>query len=131
VNIHISQTDGVPIYLQIVNQVKYLVASGRLEPGEELPAIRVLAERLLVNPNTVARAYRELEVAGIVTKRRTSGTYVAETGSPLARRERLRILAQRADALLAEARQMNISTDDVIGLLRQRDQAMLAGPKEK
>jgi GntR family transcriptional regulator len=64
--IHISANDGVPIYLQIVNQVKYLVAAGRLSPGEELPPIRVLAERLVVNPNTVARAYRELESAGIV-----------------------------------------------------------------
>jgi DNA-binding transcriptional MocR family regulator len=66
----------MPIYLQIVNQVKYLVASGRLAPGEELPPIRVLAEQLLVNPNTVARAYRELERAGVVLKRRTAGTYV-------------------------------------------------------
>src|SRR6202049_3665468 len=98
----ISQSDGVPIYLQIVNQIKYLVASGRLKPGEELPPIRVLAEKLLVNPNTVARAYRELEVAGVVTKRRTAGTYVSDAGSPLARRQRLLILAERADALLAE-----------------------------
>ena len=70
--IHISPSDGLPIYLQIVNQVKYLVASGRLAPGEELPPIRTLAEQLVVNPNTVARAYRELESAGIVTKRRTA-----------------------------------------------------------
>src|SRR5437870_10189401 len=86
--IHLSPNDGVPIYLQIVNQVKYLVASGRLQPGEELPPIRVLAEQLLINPNTVARAYRELEAAGVVTKRRTAGTYVSEQGSPLARRAR-------------------------------------------
>ena len=83
-HLHLSPGDGKPIYLQIVNQVKYLVASGRLTPGEELPPIRVLAEKLLVNPNTVARAYRELEVAGVVTKRRTAGTYVSDAGSPLA-----------------------------------------------
>ena len=82
VQIHISANDGIPIYLQIVNQVKYLVASGRLAPGDELPPIRVLAEKLLVNPNTVARAYRELEIAGVVTKRRTAGTYVSDAGSP-------------------------------------------------
>jgi len=64
--IHISTADGVPIYQQIVNQVKYLVSSGRLVAGEELPAIRTLAEKLVINPNTVARAYRELEAAGIV-----------------------------------------------------------------
>src|SRR6516165_8019223 len=106
--IHIAGNDGVPIYLQIVNQVKYLVASGRLAPGEELPPIRVLAEQLLVNPNTVARAYRELELAGVVLKRRTAGTYVSNARSPLARGERVKILTERVDALLAEAHQMNI-----------------------
>jgi GntR family transcriptional regulator len=129
--IHISPSDGVPIYLQIVNQVKYQVASGRLTAGVELPPIRVLAEQLLVNPNTVARAYRELELAGVVTKRRTAGTYVSDAGSPLARRERMRILTERIDALLAEARQMNISTEEIVELLRQRDDAMNQQPEEK
>src|SRR5215471_5924045 len=122
--IHISPSDGVPIYLQIVQQVKYLVGAGRLAPGEELPPIRVLAEQLLINPNTVARAYRELETAGIVTKRRTAGTYVSDAGSPLARRERVKILAERIDALLAEARQMNIAIEEVVELVRERDRAM-------
>lgn len=118
--IHISATDGVPIYLQVVNQIKYLVAAGRLTAGEELPPIRVLAEHLLVNPNTVARAYRELELAGIVEKRRTAGTYVTDQGSPLARRERVKILTDRIDALVAEALQMNINLDDVLKLVQQR-----------
>jgi GntR family transcriptional regulator len=121
--IHISLTDGVPIYLQIVNQVKHLVSSGRLAPGEELPPIRTLAEQLLVNPNTVARAYRELELAGTVVKRRTAGTYVSDAASPLARRERVRIITQRVDALLAESRQLRIPLDDVIDLLRRRSRA--------
>ena len=124
VQLHISAHDGVPIYLQIVNQVKYLVASGRLAAGEELPPIRTLAELLLINPNTVARAYRELELAGVVTKRRTAGTYVSDTTSPLARRERLKIVTERVDALLAEARQMNIDTDTLIELIQERDEAM-------
>jgi GntR family transcriptional regulator len=124
VQIHLSHHDGVPIYLQIVNQVKYLVAAGRLSPGEELPPIRTLAEQLLVNPNTVARAYRELELAGVVTKRRTAGTYVSDTTSPLARRERLRILTERIDALLAEARQMNVDTPELLELIQERDEAM-------
>jgi GntR family transcriptional regulator len=129
--IHISPDDGVPIYLQIVNQVKYLVASGRLAPGEELPPIRALAEQLLVNPNTVARAYRELEVAGVVTKRRTAGTFVSENGSPLDRREQLRILGQRVDTLLAEARHMNVGLQELIDLLRQRDDAMQRSEEEE
>src|SRR5579862_3952316 len=106
--IHISPNDGIPIYLQIVKQVTYLVSAGRLEAGEELPPIRTLAERLLVNPNTVARAYRELEQAGIVEKRRTNGTYVSDVGSRLGRRDRIKIITERIDALLAEARQLNI-----------------------
>jgi GntR family transcriptional regulator len=125
--IHVSPTDGVPIYLQIVNQVTYLVSSGRLALGAELPPIRALAEQLLVNPNTIARAYRELERAGVVEKRRTTGTYVSGGASPLARRERLKILGRRVDALLAEARQMDVSLDDVMDLLRQRDRAMTLG----
>jgi GntR family transcriptional regulator len=131
VQIHITSNDGVPIYLQIVNQVKYLVASGRLSPDEELPAIRVLAEQLLVNPNTVARAYRELETAGVVTKRRTAGTYVSRRGSPLDRRERLKILSERVDALLAEARQMNVTIDQVFALIRRRDEKMQLGAKQE
>ena len=122
--IHLSSSDGLPIYLQIVNQVKYLVASGRLTAGEELPPIRVLAERLIVNPNTVARAYRELETAGVVEKRRTAGTYVSDQGSPLARRERIRIISERIDGLLAEARQMGIDLEEVVKLVQQRDAAM-------
>ncbi|HEY2584783.1 MAG TPA: GntR family transcriptional regulator [Tepidisphaeraceae bacterium] len=123
-HIHLSSSDGVPIYLQIVNQVKYLITSGRLAEGEELPPIRALAEQLLVNPNTVARAYRELELAGLVEKRRTAGTYVSGAGSRLARRERLRILAGRVDALLAEARQMDVDLEQVVELIRQRDAVM-------
>ena len=127
--IHISPNDGVPIYLQIVNQVKYLVGSGRLSPGEEIPPIRVLAQQLLVNPNTVARAYLELEREGVVAKRHGSGTYIAETGSPLARRERLRILTQRADALLAEARHLDVDLDDVIKLFRERQEILARSHK--
>src|SRR5262245_12833956 len=131
VQLHISANDGVPIYLQIVNQVKYLVASGRMSPGEELPPIRVLVEWLVINPNTVARAYRELEMAGVVEKRRTAGTYVSDAGSPLARRERLKILTERVDALLAEARQMNVGVKEVVELIHERDEAMQPTPKEK
>ena len=122
--IHISPSDGVPIYLQIVNQVKYLVSAGRLNAGEELPPIRTLAEKLVINPNTVARAYRELEIEGIVEKRRTTGTYISAGGSRLARRERLRILTERIDQLLAEARHMGVEMDELIELLRERDSEM-------
>ena len=122
--LHISPKDGVPIYRQIVNQVKYLVGSGRLAPGEELPPIRALAEQLVVNPNTVARAYAELEHAGIVTKRHGSGTYVSDNGSPLKRAEKLKILAQRADALVAEARHLEVEISELLDVVRERHRAM-------
>lgn len=119
-HIQISLQDGVPIYRQIVSQVKYMVASRQLLPGEELPPIRVLAKQLLVTPNTIVKAYRELEVDGVVYKRRGAGTYVSEFMSPLARKERKKILATRVDTLLAEARQMDFSFDDVLDLLGKR-----------
>ena len=122
--INITSEDGVPIYIQIVNQVKHLAASGRLTPGDELPPIRVLAEQLVVNPNTVARAYLELERAGLVTKRHGSGTYVSETRAPLPQREKIKILASRADALLTEARHLDVDLAEVIKLLRERDELM-------
>jgi GntR family transcriptional regulator len=124
VQIHISSNDGVPIYIQIVNQVKQLAASGRLAPGEEIPPIRVLAEELVVNPNTVARAYLELERAGVVTKRHGSGTYVSQAPSPLSRREKLKVLTQRADSLLVEAGHLDIELDEVLTLVRDRHEAL-------
>ncbi|MCA9074641.1 MAG: GntR family transcriptional regulator [Planctomycetaceae bacterium] len=122
--IHISPNDGVPIYQQIVNQVKYLTASGRLTAGEQLPPVRKLAEQILVNPNTVARAYRELESAGVLTTRRGAGVFASEGVSPLSRREQNRILNERLDQLIAEARQMDVDVETLVKLLRQRDTKM-------
>ncbi|PDH37383.1 MAG: GntR family transcriptional regulator [OM182 bacterium MED-G24] len=122
--IHLSEKDGVPFYLQIVRQVKYQVASGRLTAGEEIPAIRNLAERLTINPNTVARAYRELEQEGVVVKKRTAGTYIGDRPSPLAKEEQLRILTERVDALLAEAGQMQVSQQELIALIKTQAKAL-------
>jgi GntR family transcriptional regulator len=122
--IHISESDGIPIYQQIVSQVRYLIAAGRLQTGDELPPIRVLAEQLTVNPNTVARAYLELEHAGIVTKRHGSGTYVSETRNVVPQREKIKILTKRVDALLTEARQLDVDMSEIIKLLHERDSAM-------
>ena len=124
-DITISLTDGVPIYRQIVNQVKYLAASGLILPGEELPPIRTLALQLKVTPNTIVKAYGELETAGIIHKRRGSGTFVSE-GRPqqVTLRERRRLIEQRIDALLAEAHQLNFSPEDILRMLRERKAAM-------
>lgn len=132
-HIQISVHDGVPIYRQIVNQVKYMVASGQIQSGEELPPIRVLAKQLLVTPNTIVKAYDELEREQVVQKRQGSGTYVSDFLSPLAKREQHRILAQRADVLLTEAQQMNVSFSDLVELLQERHEQLLRkkGNEEK
>jgi GntR family transcriptional regulator len=122
--LHISASDGVPIYQQIVNQIKYLAASGRLHEGEQLPPVRKLAEQLLVNPNTVARAYRELEGESVVESRRGAGVFIAAGVSPLAKREQNKIVNERIDMLLTEARQMNVGLDTLIRLIRQRNKQM-------
>ena len=120
-HIHISPQDGVPIYRQIINQVKYLVAAGRLKAGDELTPIRRLAEELIINPNTVARAYRDLESAGVVSSRRGSGTRVTDNGSPLSRAEKMKILGERVGGLVAEARQLAVDVDDVVKLVRRKN----------
>ena len=119
-HIHISTQDGMPIYQQIVRQVKNLIASGVLESGGELPSIRILAEQLLVNPNTVARAYRELEAKGFVEKRSTAGTFVTAGPSPLARPEKLSLLLDRIDGLLSESHQMHVPIEDLVDMVCQR-----------
>ena len=123
-DISINLSDGVPIYRQIVNQVKYLIASGLLRPGEELPPIRTLALKLRVTPNTIVKAYGELEVSGVIHKRQGSGTFVSDARPQLAIRERRRVIEQRIDALLAEAHQLNFSAEEILRMVRERKAAM-------
>ena len=104
--LHIS-SDGVPIYQQIVDQIQFRIMSGQLGVGDELPAIRGLAESLRVNPNTVARAYRELENEGLVEKRRTTGTFVAELPANRSVAQRRRLLAPQIDKLIIQSRQLD------------------------
>ena len=118
--IYVNESDGTPYYHQVANQIKFLVASGRLEAEEKLPSVRKLAEQLMINPNTVARAYRELESEGVVQTRRGAGVFVADGGSPLSRREKNRILNERIDALLTEAHQLDVGLDVLINMVRQR-----------
>lgn len=122
--IEINPQDGVPIYRQIVNQVKYLIASGQLRSGQELPGVRTLAEQLTVTPNTIVKAYGELETGGLIHKRQGAGSFVAETRSPLTRKEQRKIVQQRVDALLSEASQLNFNYDEVLELLRERQAAL-------
>ena len=86
---------------------------------------------VFVTPNTIVKAYDELETAGILLKRRGAGTFVAEGPSPLADRERNRIIEQRVDALLAEAHQLDFTVEEVLSLFRKRQFAMAGNKVEK
>ncbi len=127
--IHISTKDGVPIFQQIVTQIKHMVASGRLAPGEIVPPIRVLAEQLLINPNTVARAYKELESEGIFISRQGSGTRVAEKGSTLDYAERSQIISKHIEELLVEANQLDFDIEELIEIIRKKNQLFKTSEK--
>ena len=124
-DIRIDPADGVPIYRQIVNRIRYIVASGLLEPGDELPTIRALAIQLKVTPNTIVKAYDELESAGVLQRRHGSGTFVAGASTRLADRERRRIIEQRVDVLLTDIHHLGFSLEDLFKVIHRR-QALMA-----
>lgn len=120
----IDAADGIPIYLQLIQQIKYLIATGRLTASDQLPSVRKLSEQLVVNPNTVARAYRELEMTGILATRPGAGVFVSPTASPLAKREQHQLLIEKIDNVLVEAKHLEVTTEGVVQLVRQRARAL-------
>jgi len=124
-DITVNSADGLPIYRQIANQIRYMVASGILRAGDEITPVRTLALQLKVTPNTVVKAYAELEADGLIYKRRGAGTYISEIRSRLADSERSNIIEQRVDNLLAEAHQLNLSPEQVLAIFRKRQAVML------
>jgi GntR family transcriptional regulator len=123
VNIRIDTTDGAAIYLQIVDQIKRSVAVGRLKPEDPLPSVRQLALDLTINPNTVARAYLELEHEGVIYKRQGQGTYVSAQAIEASRRERNRIVGALFERAIVEAVHFGMSApeiDEVYRLLARR-----------
>lgn len=99
----IQNSSAVPIYEQIVAQIIYGIASGTLDRGAMIPSVRELSVQLLVNPNTVARAYQELERRGVVVSRRGRGMEVADDGPAICRKQRKEILRERIRGVLREA----------------------------
>src|SRR5947209_17944776 len=121
------QPDGpVPIYEQIVAQVIYGVAAGTLEVGTFIPSVRELAEQLLVHPNTVARAFQELEHAGVVTPRRGRGMEVTAQAPAACRARRQELVRGRIRQALREAAASALSSDDV-RLLVEEELALVNG----
>ena len=117
----IDTRSGVPFYRQIIDRVLLGIASGQLKPGERLPTVRQLAIDLQVNPNTVSRAYRELEIRGVVTTQRGTGTFVAaEPGVAEDAAKRLEFLEKFCDELVADAGRFGFSLEELVGALQDR-----------
>jgi len=118
--ISIDLKSGVPIYRQIIDQVKSAVATGTLGPGDRLPTVRQLSVDLSVNPNTVSRAYNELELTGLVETHMGSGTYIGNKRVERDEVEQRRMLEQICQEFLSRASSHGFTLDDILDNLRQR-----------
>ncbi len=116
----IDPKSGVPFYRQIIERVKFGIAGGRLAPGDQLPTVRRLAADLSVNPNTVIRAYREMEIEGVLDTQQGSGTFVSDRRPEIDDLERRRMLDQILTELLARASGYGFTVDEVLEGLHQR-----------
>ena len=122
--IRLSNSEGLPVYRQIANQVKYMIASGRLRPGQELPPIRNLADRLVINHNTVVHAYAQLEKEGLIVCRHGSGSFVADQPPGQGAQELVQALAAKVDSLLSDAAHLNLDLNEVLRLILERHAAL-------
>jgi GntR family transcriptional regulator len=123
-----NPASGVPIYLQLIEQIKHAIESGVLRPGEQLPGIRKIADELVMNPNTVAKAYRELEHEGVIELRQGSGAFVAGNGQGRARLDRIQNARPVMRATLEQLMRTDLTEDELRRLFegeltRLREQA--------
>lgn len=116
----INPSSTTPIYLQIVRQVQFAFASGALRPDEQLPSVRDLALTLRVNPNTVAKAYGELEHSGLIETRRGMGTFVSQTPPAVDERRARGLVSQEMGQVVVEARQFGLNDSTIRELLDER-----------
>jgi GntR family transcriptional regulator len=119
VDLKINTSDGAPIYQQIVDQVKRSVAMGRLKPEDPLPSVRQLARDLTINPNTVARAYLELEHQGYIYKRHGLGAFVCAPVAGAVRRERNKLVAGLFEKAIVEAVSFGMSASEITAIYDQ------------
>jgi GntR family transcriptional regulator len=117
---HVNTGSRLPIYQQLAQQIREAIARGELEPEAGLPSVRQLSRELLVNPNTVARAYTELEREGLLVSRPGRGIYVAQPRNDLTRAARDQRLTEQLDRWLTGAVHLGYSADEVLGLVTKR-----------
>ena len=118
-----NPASGVPIYLQLMEQVKHAIETGALRAGEQLPGIRPLAEELVINANTVAKAYRELEHEGVIELRHGAGAFVSANGRPKKSTEKLRAGQTVVSDAVRRLRERGVTDDEI----RRLFEAELAG----
>jgi GntR family transcriptional regulator len=111
---------GKPVYLQLVDQIRYAAASGALRPGESLPSIRPLAEELRVNRNTIAKAYAELESQGVIETLPGKGCFLKENHSPFTKRVRDQLLIKEVDEAVVTAHHFQVDRDAFLALVKER-----------
>ncbi len=111
---------GKPVYLQLVDQIRYAAASGALRTGESLPSIRPLAEELRVNRNTVAKAYAELENQGVIETLPGKGCFLKENNSPFTRSVRQKLLVTEIDEAVVTAHHLQVDGDTFLSLVKER-----------
>jgi GntR family transcriptional regulator len=115
----INPHSGVPVYRQMIDQVKYYLASDALKAGDQLPSIRELAQSLAINPTTVVRVYTELEREGVIEMRHGKGAFVTDSGRRMTAAERDKTLRRLARQLVVEATQMGAPASQVLKVVRE------------
>jgi GntR family transcriptional regulator len=118
-HLQIDDRSGVPVYRQIMDQIKYYVAGGTLRPGDQIPSIRELANAMAVNPTTVVKAYSELEAEGIIEKRHGKGAFIAAQAPALSVVDQENALRRSAKQLAVEATQLQVPSPKVITVVRE------------
>lgn len=118
--IHIHFQSSTPIYIQIGEQIKHAIAAQIVKTGEQLPSVRELAMQLRVNPNTISKAYRELEREKIVFSRKGKGVFVSEIKNPLSQQEREDLVGIKIEYALVEGLSLGFTVDEIKGILDKR-----------
>src|SRR6266568_4620124 len=118
--LQIDFKSGKPVYLQLVDQVRYAAASGKLQAGEPLPSIRPLAEELRVNRNTIAKAYAELESQGVIETIPGKGCFLKASDSSFTKQVRQKLLAQEIDEAVVMAHHLQVDRDKFLAIVKER-----------
>lgn len=117
-NFNLDTKSGVPVYRQIIQQIKYNMSIGKLKPGEKLPTVRSLAVELMINPNTVAKAYNELEIRGLVSTQVGFGTFIANKKIEISEVEKKKKIDSICSKFITDLCEIGINKDEIIKVLK-------------